>query len=90
MGDFLEEIKMEPENATIIIEGAMRLHTILFDYRYEHSDPIPDDIERIIFNEDMINSSESAMVVGNGIVVSGNLSNHDREIFLKLTPPFFL
>ena len=61
----------------------MRLHNFLVDYREEDSDSIPDETERSIFNEDMVDSGESAMVVGNGVGVRGNISNHEREMRLK-------
>ena len=61
----------------------MRLQNFLVDYLEEHSDYIPDENERIIFNEDMVDSGESAMVVGNGVEVRGNISNHEREMRFK-------
>ena len=54
-------------------------HNFLVDYLEEHSDPIPDETERNIFNEDMVDSGESAMVVGNDAGIRGNIANRVRE-----------
>ena len=61
----------------------MRLHNFLVDYREERSDSIPDETERVIFNGDMVDSGESAMVIDNDVGVCGNISNYDREMRLK-------
>ena len=57
----------------------MRLHSFIVDYREEYSDPIPDETERSIFNEDMVDSGESAMIIGNDVRICGNILNHERE-----------
>ena len=61
----------------------MILYNFLVDYREEHSNYIPDETERITFNEDMVDSVESAMVVGNNVGLRGNVSSHEREMRLK-------
>ena len=61
----------------------MRLHNFLVDYREEHSDSIPDETERVIFNEDMVDSGESVIVIGNDVGIHGNNENHEREMRLK-------
>ena len=79
----MKRLKCSLKNVTIIIKGGIILHNFLFDYRDGHSDPIPDDTERSIFNEDMVDSGESTMVVGDDVGIRGNISNHERETRLK-------
>ena len=54
-------------------------HNFLVDYLEKYSDHIPDETERNIFNEDMVDSGESAMVVGNDAGIRGNIANRVRE-----------
>ena len=81
---FWKRLKGSLKNETIIIEGTMRLHSFLVDYREEYYDPITDETKRSTFNTVVVDSDKSAMVVGNGVGISGNISNHEREMRLKI------
>ena len=62
---------------TVIIEGATILYNFLVDYRDEHSDKEEGVNESKIFTDDINSSEECAMVVGNDVCVSDNISNHE-------------
>ena len=67
------------DHASVIIEGAIRLHNSLVDYRDEHCDQEKEENERRIFTEDMENSGTMVMVVGNDIGMTGRISNQKKN-----------
>ena len=64
-GIFWKHFACSLKKGSVIIESAMRLHNFLVDYKGEDSESDLVENEGSIFNEDVTNSSELPMVVGN-------------------------
>ena len=78
-GIFWKRLSCSLEHATVIIEGAMRIHNFLVDYRDEHCDREQELNERSIFTDDIANSDALVMVVGNDVGAGGRVSNQDKN-----------
>ena len=62
----------------------MRIHNFLVDYRDKHNDTASEVVlERRIFTEDISNSEEEVMVVGNDERVRGRRTNDYKENRVK-------
>ena len=68
-GIFCKRLTFSLENATIIIEGAMRLHNYLVNYRLNNKTTSDNDgiIETNIFQQDILNSNAMPVIIGNGM-----------------------
>ena len=78
-GIFWKRLNCSLEHAAIIIEGAMRLHNYLVDYREKHlvTNELVDDMA--LFREDLMNSNEIPVQTGNDLGRPlGNITNAER------------
>ena len=83
-GIFWKRLNYNLENSSIIIEGAMRLHNFLVDYRESRIEPNLEAQERILFQEDIINSLAVPIQIGNDLGrPQGNITNDERMDRLK-------
>ena len=71
------------DHASVIIEGAMRLHNFIVDYRDEHCNTDTGVTDRRIFTEDISNNGAMVMVVGDDQRDKGRKSNDEKENRLK-------
>ena len=78
-GIFWKRLKYSLENATLIIEGSIRLHNFLVDYRESYVIIDEETEEKSLFTEDARNSRECTMVVGDDVGVRGNISNSEKD-----------
>ena len=79
MGIFWKILSCSLDHTSVIIEGEMRLHSFLVDYRDEYCDKEKEANERRIFTEDMENSGSMIMVVGNDVGITGRISNQKKN-----------
>ena len=82
-GIFWKRLTCSLANATLIIEGAMRLHNFLVDYRDEHADKELIVNERQLFQDDIDNSDATVMVVGNDLRSQGNITTNEKTQRVK-------
>ena len=61
----------------------MRFHNFLVDYRDKNCDTATEVSERIIFTEDILNSGEEVMVIGDDQRTRGRRTNDYKENRLK-------
>ena len=61
----------------------MRIHNFLVDYRDKHCDRAAEVCDRIIFTEDILNSGEEVMVIGDDEGVRGRRTNDAKENRVK-------
>ena len=64
-GVFWKSLRCSVDNATVIIEGAMRLHNFLVEYRDENQSPSDIAEEQRIFNDDCVNTDACPIISGN-------------------------
>ena len=79
MGIFWKRLSFSLNHTSVVIEGAMRLHNFLVDYRDQHCDKEKEANKRRIFTEDMENSGAMVMVVGNNVGITGGISNQEKN-----------
>ena len=79
-GIFWKRLNYSLKNAAVIIEGAMRLHNFLVDYR-ERNNCLEDlTYDNMIFNEDILNTNSLPVQTGNELGCHrGNISNEERS-----------
>ena len=78
-GIFWKRLNCSLENAAIIIEGAMRLHNYLVDYRENNlgEKELQDDM--VLFQQDLLNSNTIPVQTGNDLGrPRGNITSEDR------------
>ena len=72
------------EHACVIIEGAMCLHNYLVDYREVTCNHNTSNLERMMFQQDVRDSSATPLQVGNDIVQSiGRPNNQDKDTKIR-------
>ena len=86
-GIFWKRLNYSLENIYIIIEGAMRLHNFLVDYRERMinvNQELHESHERLLFNEDITNSLAVPIQTCNDLGrPQGNISGDERMDRLK-------
>ena len=81
---FWKPLRCSVDKATIIIEGAMRLHIFLVEYRDANLPPSDISVEQRIFNDDCINTDACPIVSGNDSTrPAGRPSSDERECRLQ-------
>ena len=78
-GIFWKRLNCSLENAAIIIEGAMRLHNYLVDYRENNKlvNELEEDMD--LFHQDALNSNTIRLQTGNDLgIPQGNITRVDR------------
>ena len=66
-GIFWKRLSCTLDNAAIIIEGAMRLHNFLVDYRERHNCTNESFEDRHIFTQDVLNTNSMPLQTGNDL-----------------------
>ena len=82
-GIFWKRLTCSLDHASVIIEGAMRLHNFIIDYRDEHCNTDKEVTDRRMFTEDISNNGAMVMVVGDDQRHKGRISNDEKEYRLK-------
>ena len=82
-GIFWKRLTCSLDHASVIIEGAMRIHNFIVDYREEHCDNGTGVTDRRIFTEDINNNGGDVMVVGDDHRDKGRKFNNEKEDRLK-------
>ena len=83
-GIFWKRLNFSLDNSAIIIEGAMRLHNYLVDFRESMKDDLLVTYERNLFQEDIANSLAVPIQTGSDLGrPQGNISNDERMNRLK-------
>ena len=78
-GIFWKRLNCKLEHAAIIIEGAMRLHNYLVDYREKHLEVNELATDMVVFHEDLLNSNTIPVQTGNDLGrPQGNITSEDR------------
>ena len=78
-GIFWKRLNCKLEHAAIIIEGAMRLHNYLVDYREKHLEVNELAADMVVFHEDLLNSNTIPVQTGNDLGrPQGNITSEDR------------
>ena len=78
-GIFRKRLNCKLEHAAIIIEGAMRLHNYLVDYREKHLEVNELATDMVVFHEDLLNSNTIPVQTGNDLGrPQGNMTSEDR------------
>ena len=71
------------DHASVIIEGAIRLHNFIIDYRDEHCNTDKEVTDKRMFTEDISNNGAKVMVVGDDQHHKGRISNDEKDYRLK-------
>ena len=83
-GIFWKPLRCSVDNATVIIEGAMRLHNFLVECRDENLTPLDISVKQRIFNDDCINMGAYPIISGNdGTRPVGRPRVEEREYRLQ-------
>ena len=78
-GIFWKRLNYSLENSAIIMEGAMRLHNFLVDYRERNNSSIDLEIDNNIFVQDLLSQNSFPVQIGNDLGrPSGRISQNER------------